>query len=118
MRWNLEFGDHGVVGWWPDAIFNDLAGMADYVDWGGQVFTPTNIPSPPMGSGNAKLYDDTSKDACCEQITILDENSREQHIKTKAMLDVIQYDVIDEGNVGGPYQHLVLYGGAGGHIGN
>ncbi|KAJ4849346.1 hypothetical protein Tsubulata_010259 [Turnera subulata] len=105
-RWNLEIGDEGIIGWWPDAIFNDLAGMADYVDWGGQVFTPTNIPSPPMGSGNAKLYEDTKKDAYCGQITILDENSREQHLKTKAMLDVIQYDVIDEGNVGGPLQHL------------
>ncbi|XP_042507784.1 uncharacterized protein LOC122083914 [Macadamia integrifolia] len=40
------------VGYWPSEIFSDLRTHASSVSSGGEVYGPTNEPSPPMGSGH------------------------------------------------------------------
>ena len=52
-NWWLTFGETNErIGYWPTALFTTLQGPGDHVEWGGQVFTRTDIPSPPMGNGH------------------------------------------------------------------
>ncbi|XP_022737213.1 uncharacterized protein LOC111290082 [Durio zibethinus] len=41
-----------VVGYWPEKVFTYMYGGANFVFWGGQVYSPSNEPSPEMGSGH------------------------------------------------------------------
>ncbi|KAJ4838493.1 hypothetical protein Tsubulata_012377 [Turnera subulata] len=51
--WYLQVGTKGVgIGRWPQKMFGALADSASYIEWGGQVITPPNVPSPEMGSGH------------------------------------------------------------------
>ena len=65
--------DDKEIGFWPKNLFTDLANGANYVEWGGQVFSPPNVQSPPMGAG-ANLAEGTRNDAYCRKIKIIDEN--------------------------------------------
>ncbi|KAF7828306.1 NEP-interacting protein 1 [Senna tora] len=42
------------IGYWPKAIFTGLQSCGQRVEWGGQVFSPSDktIATPPMGSGH------------------------------------------------------------------
>ncbi|XP_042401457.1 uncharacterized protein LOC121991530 [Zingiber officinale] len=39
------------IGYWPKELFPNLE-ISSYIDFGGQVYTPNNEASPPMGSGS------------------------------------------------------------------
>ena len=75
-NWFLKVDeDDKEIGFWPKNVFTDLANGANYVEWGGEVFSPPNVPSPPMGSRSKFLADDTKYDAYCRKIKIIDENT-------------------------------------------
>ncbi|XP_075641955.1 protein neprosin-like [Castanea sativa] len=102
-NWFLKFGqDETVIGFWPKNVFTALGDEANYVEWGGEVFSPPGVPSPPMGSGQIKTINETDYVV--------------NAVDTESFSDIVQYQVIDEGRVGAD-QHLVLFGGVGGHIG-
>ncbi|XP_042486140.1 uncharacterized protein LOC122066401 [Macadamia integrifolia] len=51
--WNLVINDdEQLIGYWPLEIFSHLASEADFIQWGGQVYSPyPEEHSPEMGSG-------------------------------------------------------------------
>ena len=122
-NWFLKVDeDDKEIGFWPKNVFTTLANGANYVEWGGEVFSLPNVPSPPMGSGTKFLVEDTKYSAYCRMIKIIDENNNVVNAvdtKTFQDLDFKQYDVKDEGNTGeSEVQHLVLFGGPGGYTGS
>ncbi|CBI34797.3 unnamed protein product, partial [Vitis vinifera] len=52
--WFIVRNSEGVVnfGYWPGSLFNNLADHATELEFGGQVYSPPNQPSPQMGSGH------------------------------------------------------------------
>ena len=71
-----------------------------------------------MGSGySERLKENTKYDAYCRQIKTINETDYVLNtVDTESFSDIVQYQVIDEGRVGAD-QHLVLFGGVGGYIG-
>ena len=71
-----------------------------------------------MGSGySERLKENAKYDAYCRQIKTINETDYVVNaVDTESFSDIIQYHVIDEGRVGAD-QHLVLFGGVGGYIG-
>ncbi|XP_075641984.1 protein neprosin-like [Castanea sativa] len=120
-NWFLKFGqDETVIGFWPKNVFTALGDGANYVEWGGEVFSPPGVPSPPMGSGySAKLNEDTRYDAYCRQIKTINETDYVVNaVDTEVFSDIVQYEVLDKGIFGrADVQHMVLFGGLGGYTG-
>ncbi|KAL3738112.1 hypothetical protein ACJRO7_019617 [Eucalyptus globulus] len=74
--WWLELGeDYTAVGFWPRVIFSGggLCDLATYVEWGGQVYSPPDIPSPHMGRSTMPLPN-IMYDASCQDMTTINEN--------------------------------------------
>ena len=53
-HWWLMVEDK-YVGYWPRLVIPVLGGGAAFVSWGGEVYSPLNVLSPAMGSGNFPL---------------------------------------------------------------
>ncbi|KAJ4838491.1 hypothetical protein Tsubulata_012375, partial [Turnera subulata] len=99
--WYLQVGTQGIeIGRWPQKIFSALADSASHVEWGGQVITPTDVPSPEMGSGDGPpLLLNDKQDAACYQINVVDENYKQVNPDdTEAFTDIGGiYDAVDLG---------------------
>ncbi|XP_075641956.1 uncharacterized protein LOC142613477 [Castanea sativa] len=119
-NWFLKFGqDETVIGFWPKNVFTALGDGANYVEWGGEVFSPPDVPSPPMGS-DRNLQHDIKYDAYCKQIKTINETDYVVNaVDTEKLSDIIPYyEVLDEGITGAAdFQHLILFGGVGGYTG-
>ena len=118
-NWRLKVSkDETEIGFWPKNIFTSLGDGANYVEWGGEVYGPPDLPSPPMGSGSSML-EMTKYDAYCRLVKIINETDFEVNpVGTKAFSDVNQYQAKDEGDTHeADFQHLVLFGGPGGYTG-
>ncbi|XP_075641954.1 protein neprosin-like [Castanea sativa] len=118
-NWFLKFGqDETVIGFWPKNVFTALGDGANFVEWGGEVFSPPGVPSPPMGSG-IKLKKDTTYDAYCRQIKTINETDYVVNaVDTEAFADIAQYEVFDVEEYGrADIQHMLLFGGSGGYTG-
>ncbi|CAL1383526.1 unnamed protein product [Linum trigynum] len=112
--WVFRFGPHNkVLGFWPTEIFNGLANYANYVEWGGEVYSPPGTVIPPMGSG-CRPYGDTKLDGYASSIRIVDENDVLDYNPADCEIyqdDRVHYGAIDKGNVGGSLQRLFEFGG-------
>ncbi|XP_050259836.1 uncharacterized protein LOC126704888 [Quercus robur] len=118
-NWRLKVdNDARELGFWPKNIFTALGDGANYVEWGGEVYSP-DLPSPPMGS-RSSILETTRYDAYCRLIKTFNETDYAVNaVSTKAFSDVNQYQVKDEGDIGEAYfQHLVLFRGPGGYTGS
>ncbi|KAE8710840.1 Detected protein of unknown function [Hibiscus syriacus] len=60
------------IGYWPQKLFFYMYGGANNVIWGGQVISPTNKPSPSMGSGHFPKHGLQNKSAYFRQTQIWD----------------------------------------------
>ncbi|OMO72191.1 hypothetical protein CCACVL1_17894, partial [Corchorus capsularis] len=49
--WWFKFNNI-FVGYWPKSLFDYMYGGANFVTWGGEVYTQDKEPSPAMGSGH------------------------------------------------------------------
>ncbi|CAN0861036.1 hypothetical protein LINGRAHAP2_LOCUS8104, partial [Linum grandiflorum] len=48
--WNLLLTKDNIkVGYWSQKIFTNLADSANYIEWGGEVYSPPGTTPPPMG---------------------------------------------------------------------
>ncbi|RVW16324.1 hypothetical protein CK203_067805 [Vitis vinifera] len=90
---------------------------ATEAEWGGEVFSPPDVPSPGMGSGHL-LKLDTRYDAFSAHTNILVNNTIMNPGELLPIEDVNNFTVSDQGNVGGDIRYLILYGGPGGVTGN
>ena len=107
-----------MIGWWPSRIFTNLGSTATGAEWGGEVFSPPNVPSPGMGSGH-RLKLDTNYDAFCAQANIVVNNTIIKPPRDlEQFADNFNFDITNKGDVGGDPGYLILYGGVSGAIGN
>ena len=87
-------------------------------EWGGEVFSPPNVPSPGMGSGH-RIKLDTNYDAFCAQANIVVNNTIIKPPRDlEQFADNFNFDITNKGDVGGDPGYLILYGGVSGAIGN
>ncbi|KAK3429158.1 hypothetical protein EUGRSUZ_E00563, partial [Eucalyptus grandis] len=119
--WWLELGeDYTAVGFWPRVIFSGggLRDLANYVEWGGQVYSPPDIPSPPMGRSTMPLPN-ILYDASCQDMTTINENhDTEAAGGTGVYADQEKYyQVKDMGHKKAPLHRAMTYGGPGGATG-
>ncbi|XWS49954.1 hypothetical protein CRYUN_Cryun12cG0046900 [Craigia yunnanensis] len=70
-EWWLKFYNK-FVGYWPRKLFSYMYGGANFVFWGGQVYSPANEPSPAMGSGHFPEDGHDGKSAYFKQMQIWD----------------------------------------------
>eukprot|EP00257_Ricinus_communis_P018127 XP_015576745.1 uncharacterized protein LOC8265460 [Ricinus communis] len=119
-NWFLEIGNGFVIGFWPQTRFTTLANSANYVEWGGVVSSPPDVPSPPMGSGNSRLFADTAQDAFCSAITVVNKDHQIVDASdTQKFTDIGDvYHVKDIGFYNNHFRHIFFFGGLGGYTGN
>ncbi|KAL3498695.1 hypothetical protein ACH5RR_041427 [Cinchona calisaya] len=72
--WLFYLNRNLLIGYWPSLIFTSLVNGEDNVLWGGQVFTPTQDTSPPMGSST---FINGQKQQTCymRQILVVDDDN-------------------------------------------
>ncbi|KDP25946.1 hypothetical protein JCGZ_22851 [Jatropha curcas] len=120
IGWQSEYSTQ--VGWWPKKIFTGLADSATYIEWGGEVYSPPNIPSPQMGSGNILKYPmSTEYNSFCAELTIVNESHQTVNapkVETYRDISGTYYNAYDSGYVRKDYKHLMWFGGPGTYKGN
>ncbi|CAK7329430.1 unnamed protein product [Dovyalis caffra] len=118
-NWYLYIGDSNiVVGYWNYRIFEaGLNNFATYIDWGGQVYGPPNLPSAPMGAG-VEVSGRESTDAYCWKIQYANGTNFVNADNVEGFSGNPAYNQWDVGVVNSELGHQFFYGGAGGYIGN
>ncbi|KAG7955278.1 hypothetical protein I3843_11G063200 [Carya illinoinensis] len=116
--WLLQMDDDMLkVGLWPTKVFGRLNDLGNQADWGGEVYSPLDQPSPPMGTG-IRPYGDVKYAAHSRLIGISYENSQSKFVNpSDAVLyesDPKSYSVFDSGYRTGYWGRLILYDGPGG----
>ena len=115
-NWILQWDDPPInLGFWPAQIFTNLGNPGTQVEWGGETFSPPDVPGPGMGSGHAiKL--DTIYDAFCALAHIKVNNSIINPPGDLEDLDDdhFRYSVVNKRDVGEDIHYLIIYGGLGG----
>ncbi|CAN1320482.1 hypothetical protein LINPERPRIM_LOCUS31710 [Linum perenne] len=100
-----------TMGYWPKKIFTNLADSADYIDWGGEVYSPPGTTPPPMGFGHLPgrgLY----YDCYGNSIILINDNYEIEHNPSSCTLyhTSERYNIIDVGYVL-PTGRTIFYGG-------
>ncbi|KAF9603542.1 hypothetical protein IFM89_037023 [Coptis chinensis] len=115
--WWLSILPHDLlIGYWPKYLFTSLASHANEIAWGGEVFSPLNEPSPPMGSGQFVIRD-MQLTCYARAIQIIDEYYNYKDLRNTA----INIEGYNSKCYGASYVgfrryigYIVLFGGAGG----
>jgi hypothetical protein len=120
-QWTLYFDDeNSAVGFWPPTLFGKLSEFANQADWGGEVYSPLDQPSPPMGTGKRPLQRDwdTIDLAHSRRIACAYENEKFNFLSPVDTelykSDQEAYDIIDVGYQGEYWGRMILYDGPGG----
>ncbi|XP_007040257.2 PREDICTED: uncharacterized protein LOC18606531 [Theobroma cacao] len=114
-EWWLQFYSK-IVGYWPKKLFSYMYGGANFITWGGQVYSPANEPSPAMGSGHLPEYGHDGKSAYFKQMQIWDNGNfvYPDGDSLKVYSDRPQcYDAQTTHEDGAPYPVDLFYGGPG-----
>ncbi|XWS48918.1 hypothetical protein CRYUN_Cryun13aG0118100 [Craigia yunnanensis] len=114
-EWWLMFYNK-FVGYWPQSLFTYMYGGANFVFWGGQVFSPPNEPSPAMGSGHFPKYGHERKSAYFKQLRIWDDQNfvspdGDFFQVSSYRPDCYEAQATNEGAA--PYPKALFYGGPG-----
>ncbi|CAN4127409.1 unnamed protein product [Withania somnifera] len=114
--WLLMTKSFVKVGFWPQKLFTGLQRFATNVEWGGVVYSPPGVPTPPMGSGNFPI-ENTSHDSYCVRITVSDEKGERKEVYNSITLQTdnpTMYKVVYVPlSHGSERYYFVLYGGPG-----
>ncbi|XP_062086555.1 protein neprosin-like [Humulus lupulus] len=115
-NWWLEVGPNSTqVGFWPGRIFSALdTGLATYMEWGGEAYTPLGQAAAPMGSGF--FPQDQGKqisDAYCQEVTEINESHEQVNADNTELFsdDGTLYGVKDWGPSRGNLGHVMFFGG-------
>ncbi|WCJ22513.1 hypothetical protein M5689_004599 [Euphorbia peplus] len=118
-NWVLKVVNGEVLGMWPSIFFTELANFATYIEWGGEVYSPSHIPTPEMATGVPPSY---NRNRCCAICTNLRIVNHDQKIVPAMSLvkyeDIDKYYQIEDIGYGETHKHVMCYGGKGGYIGN
>lgn len=115
-NWWLLLGNNLTeVGFWPKAIFTGLGDLANYVDWGGEAFSPPGTYIPAMGRGTFPK-EDPWLDAFFSRVSVIDEYGKTVNVDNAEEFadNPDLYRVQDLGYKGDYYGRAFVYGGPGG----
>ncbi|CAN0841357.1 hypothetical protein LINGRAHAP2_LOCUS3245 [Linum grandiflorum] len=113
--WFLNVGKGNItIGYWPQKIFTALADSANYVEWGGEVFSPPGTTPPPMGSGKLPRNDEAS-DCYAYGVKTVNANHEVDHnpYMCQQYQNSLSYQVFDMG-IDGSGERSIYFGGADG----
>ncbi|KAF5478485.1 hypothetical protein F2P56_005042 [Juglans regia] len=118
--WSLQFHDnlYTYVGMWPAAMFGSLYNVGNQADWGGEVYSPPDQPSPHMGTGILPQPNGDSRYAHSRGIAISYPNSRSLYVNPDDTIlyasDPKFYNIMDRGYMNDNWGRMILYDGPGG----
>ncbi|KAG7953393.1 hypothetical protein I3843_12G107700, partial [Carya illinoinensis] len=127
LGWTLRVEENIVLGFWPTTIFNKLREFGNYADWGGEVYSPLDQPSPAMGTGiRPRGYQwSTANSAHSRFVAIIYEDfqsefERPSYVDTKVYeSDPKTYTILNIGHRKKMFgDYLILYDGPGGITSN
>ncbi|XP_042396829.1 uncharacterized protein LOC121986974 [Zingiber officinale] len=114
-NWWITYNDELPLGYFPKELLPKMNDYADIVQMGGQVKTPVNVPSPPMGSGHPS-NEGPNRAAYFIEIQFLDQSNNWFVLNPKSIVlgaDISNYyNISDNHYVDDKY--VFAYGGAGG----
>ncbi|KAI8568716.1 hypothetical protein RHMOL_Rhmol02G0222200 [Rhododendron molle] len=114
--WLILREENIAVGFWPKRIFTQLGDLANYVEWGGEAFSPPGTVVPPMGTGFFPIRRFISLNAYFRRVVVRNEYGQTVDVdNTEEFADNNKlYKVADIGNQGDYFGRVFLYGGPGG----
>ncbi|CAN1295446.1 hypothetical protein LINPERPRIM_LOCUS22825 [Linum perenne] len=111
--WVLVIGATRItMGYWPNKIFTNLRNPANYIEWGGEVYSPQGTPPPQMGSG--RINRNISETCFARYVSTVNENhDLDRNPKSCTPYRTSnRYNLIDAGYVTVPIvERLILFGG-------
>ncbi|CAN1137357.1 hypothetical protein LINPERHAP2_LOCUS10012 [Linum perenne] len=111
--WVLVIGATRItMGYWPNKIFTNLRNPANYIEWGGEVYSPQGTPPPQMGSG--RINRNISETCFARYVSTVNENhDLDRNPKSCTPYHTSnRYNLIDAGYVTVPIvERLILFGG-------
>ncbi|KAE7996403.1 hypothetical protein FH972_001132 [Carpinus fangiana] len=119
--WTLYMTEqNSIIGFWPPTLFGKLSEFGNQANWGGEVYSPLDQPSPPMGTGILPHTGswDTEYSALSWWIACAYENTKFNFVNpidTELYAsDPQTYNIVDVGYHDDDWKRLILYDGPGG----
>ncbi|XP_042448096.1 uncharacterized protein LOC122032847 [Zingiber officinale] len=116
-NWWVTYNDELPLGYFPKELLPKMNFNANMVKMGGQVTSPLNVPSPPMGSGHPS-NEGRNKAAYFIQVRFLDKSNNFYVLERPFLLahaDIDDYyNVTDDRYIDDKDKYVFAYGGAGG----
>ncbi|XP_059451246.1 protein neprosin-like [Corylus avellana] len=117
--WSLYYEEENyLVGFWPPTLFGKLSEFGNQADWGGEVYSPLDQPSPPMGTGLTLPGTDTDHFAHSRRIATAYENAKFNFVNPidseVYASNPDAYNIKDLGNINEYFGRLICYDGPGG----
>ncbi|XP_042467203.1 uncharacterized protein LOC122050362 [Zingiber officinale] len=114
-NWWITYNDELPLGYFPKELLPKMNDYADIIQMGGRVKSPSNVPSPPMGSGHPS-NEGPNKAAYFIEIQFIDQSNNWFVLNPKDILPGIDigdyYNISDNQYVDDKY--VFAYGGGGG----
>ncbi|XP_074564469.1 protein neprosin-like [Curcuma longa] len=116
-NWWVTYNDELPLGYFPKELLPKMDDYSDGVQMGGHVYSPFNVPSPPMGSGHPS-NEGRNKAAYFIQVQFVDESNKlftlnTEFIETRADLGDY-YSIADDHDTDDTDKYVFAYGGVGG----
>ncbi|XP_050226240.1 uncharacterized protein LOC130014446 [Mercurialis annua] len=111
-NWFLRVNDN-IIGFWPPQRFEFLEEGASYVDWGGEVFSPPNLPNPPMGAGNSRLFKSQEQDAYGFNMEIINEDHKVVDASNTEKYSNLDVYHVEDGGFDTLLGNIFYFGGSG-----
>ncbi|KAG6505644.1 uncharacterized protein LOC121987118 [Zingiber officinale] len=116
-NWWVTYNDELPLGYFPKELLPTMDDCAEMVQMGGHVYSPLNVPSPPMGSGHPS-NEGRNKAAYFIQVQFVDWFNRTYDLdptRIVAWADIGDYySITDNHYVDDKDKFVFAYGGAGG----
>ncbi|KAG6685719.1 hypothetical protein I3843_12G126500 [Carya illinoinensis] len=120
--WTLLFKEESaIVGFWPSTVFGKLSEFGNEANWGGEVYSPLDQPSPAMGTCILPLRDNFSSiwSAHSTHIAVAYENSQSKFVNPSDAevyeSDPESYNIVDAGYWSeAEFGRAIVYDGPGG----
>uniref|UniRef100_A0A7N0TPM9 Neprosin PEP catalytic domain-containing protein n=1 Tax=Kalanchoe fedtschenkoi TaxID=63787 RepID=A0A7N0TPM9_KALFE len=117
-QWNLFITHDIPLGFWPNEVLKALSGPAEYLEWGGEAYSPPDkgLLGPRMGSGYFPIGDG-SRDGYARVMARYDEAATYFDMGNGELETYSDnkdyYRVIDGGYVDKDFGHMAYWGGTG-----
>ncbi|XP_042446366.1 uncharacterized protein LOC122031307 [Zingiber officinale] len=114
--WWVTYDDRLPLGYFPKELLPKMDDYSDAIQMGGHVYSPLNVPSPPMGSGHP-TNEGRNKAAYFIQVQSVDQSNNLDlnvyYVRSKFDIDNY-YNIADDHYANDKDKYVFAYGGTGG----